>query len=138
MLDGTLELGVDVLMVQEVIRFQAMTPVPLAPPAVRGLINLRGQIVTAVDLRTRFDLPRAARSDRPPTNVVVKADEGAIALLVDEIGDVVEVGDDTFESPPDTVAGPPATSSAGVHKLEGRLLLVLDAHRALDVRSHAA
>src|SRR5271155_5955089 len=80
--------GLDVLKVQEIIRYQEMTRVPLAPPVVRGLINLRGQIVTALDLRRRLEL-----SDRPPgqfpLNVVVQADAGAGSQLVDDIGAVV-------------------------------------------------
>ena len=78
-------LGVDVLKVREVIRYQEMTRVPIAPPMVRGLINLRGQIITAIDLRRRFELV-----DRPdgelPMNVVLRTDDGAVSLLVDEIG----------------------------------------------------
>src|SRR5215471_19097163 len=93
--------GLDVLKVQEVIRYQEMTRVPLAPPVVRGLINLRGQIVTAIDLRRRLEL-----TDRPadqlPLNVVVQTDDGAFSLLVDEIGDVVKVREQLFERPPDT------------------------------------
>ena len=78
--------GIDVLKVQEIIRYQEMTRVPLAPPVVRGLINLRGQIVTAIDLRRRLELPE--RTDgQLPVNVVVKTDDGAVSLLVDEIGD---------------------------------------------------
>src|SRR5947209_10999500 len=88
--------GVDVLKVQEIIRYQEMTRVPLAHPVVRGLINLRGQIVTAIDLRRRLDLP-----DRPPdqlpVNVVVKTDDGAVSLLVDEIGDVLDVAAELFD-----------------------------------------
>src|SRR3954470_3351353 len=80
--------GLDVLKVQEIIRSQEMTRVPLAHPVVRGLINLRGQIVTAIDLRRRLDMP-----DRPatmqPVNVVVQTDDGAVSLLVDEIGNVL-------------------------------------------------
>ena len=80
--------GVDVRHVQEVIRYQEMTRVPLAPAMVQGLINLRGQIVTAIDLRRRLELaPRPA--DQLPMNVVVRTDDGAVSLLVDEIGDVV-------------------------------------------------
>src|SRR5208282_5950696 len=82
--------GLDVLKVQEIIRYQEMTRVPLAPPVVRGLINLRGQIVTAIDLRRRLEM-----NDRPkdqlPVNVVVHTDDGAVSLLVDEIGDVLSV-----------------------------------------------
>ena len=94
--------GVDAQTVQEVIRYQEMTRVPKAPPSVSGLINLRGQIVTAIDLRTRLGLkPRAA--GKLPMNVVVRSDDGAVSLLVDQIGDVIEVDADNFETPPDTL-----------------------------------
>ena len=75
---------------QEVIRHQAMTRVPLAPKLIGGLINLRGQIVTAIDLRLRLGLPER-RPGQLPMNVVVRSEDGAVSLLVDEIGDVLEV-----------------------------------------------
>src|SRR5687767_14277143 len=103
-LNGTY-FGIDVLQVQEVIRFQEMTRVPLAPAVVRGLINLRGQIVTALDLRRRLDMPDRP-NDRQPVNVVVSTDDGAVSLLVDEIGDVLRVSETAFEPPPDTLRGP--------------------------------
>lgn len=87
-LDG-LFLGVDVRKVQEVIRYQEMTRVPLAASVIQGLINLRGQIVTAVDLRRRLELNERP-ADQHPMNVVVRTEEGAVSLLVDEIGDVIE------------------------------------------------
>jgi len=93
-----------VLKVQEVIRYQGMTRVPLAPAMIQGLINLRGQIVTAIDLRRRLELaPREA--DQLPMNVVVRGDDGAVSLLVDEIGDVVEIQEDIYERPPETLKG---------------------------------
>src|SRR5579862_1935687 len=95
--------GVGVEKVQEVIRYQEMTRVPLAPSAVKGLINLRGQIVTAVDLRIRLGLPERPKADLP-MNVVIRHDDGAVSLLVDEIGDVLEVEEENFESPPDTLS----------------------------------
>src|SRR6202041_4053067 len=80
--------GVELKAVQEVIRSLNMTKVPLAPRVVNGLINLRGQIVTAVDLRKRLELgPR--RADTLAMNVVVRSEDGPVSLLVDEIGDVV-------------------------------------------------
>jgi purine-binding chemotaxis protein CheW len=122
--------GLDVLQVQEVIRYQEMTRVPLAPPVVRGLINLRGQIVTAIDLRRRLELP-----DRPagqlPVNVVVKTDDGAVSLLVDEIGDVLEVSERQFERPPETLRGTARDLIRGAYKLPDRLLLILDTERAV-------
>ncbi len=123
--------GVKVLQVQEVIRSQIMTVVPQASSMVRGLINLRGQIVTAIDLRRRLDL--ADRENWEPMNVVIQTDEGAISLLVDEIGDVLEVSDDVLESPPSTIQGKVKEVITGVYKLEGRLLLVLDTAKAISV-----
>src|SRR3954464_4816791 len=87
--------GLDVLKVQEIIRYQEMTRVPLAPPVVRGLINLRGQIVTAIDLRRRLELAERP-ADHLPVNVVVHTEDGAVSLLVDEIGDVLEVPEAAF------------------------------------------
>jgi purine-binding chemotaxis protein CheW len=124
--------GVEVLTVQEVIRHQRMTPVPLAPDVVSGLINLRGQVVTAIDLRRRLGLPDRA-ADVLPMNVVVRTAEGPVSLLVDEIGDVLQVDDSQFEPPPETLDGASAELITGVYKLEHRLLLVLDIDKALQV-----
>ena len=118
-------LGVNVLDVQEVIKFQSMTLVPLASRVVSGLINLRGQIVTAIDLRRRLELDDREEGI-PPMNVVVRTDHGLVSLLVDDIGDVLEVSDDTFEPPPPTMKGVARELISGVHKLDGHLLLLLD------------
>jgi purine-binding chemotaxis protein CheW len=127
--DG-LFLGVEVRQVQEVIRFQEITRVPLAPRSVRGLINLRGQIVTALDMRRRLDL-----TDRPadarPMNVVVHTDTGTVSLLVDEIDDVLEISEDAFERLPETLHGAHRELFRGAFKLEDRLLLVLDPERVV-------
>ena len=124
--------GVEVLNIQEVLRYQQMTRVPLAPATVQGLINLRGQIVTAIDLRHRLELPARA-SGVLPMNVVVRSEDGAIRLLVDEIGDVVEIEDDVFESPPETLRGVARDLIKGVYKLKERLLLVLDTERTVNL-----
>jgi purine-binding chemotaxis protein CheW len=124
-------LGVPVQQVQEVIRYQEMTRVPLMPPVIRGLINLRGQIVMAVDLRRRFSM-----EDRPatqlPMNVVVRSDDGAVSFLVDEIGDVIEVDEQCFEPALETMQGKTRELVRGVYKLQERLMLVLDSERAMD------
>ena len=124
--------GVELKGVQEVIRSLNMTKVPLAPEVVSGLINLRGQIVTAVDLRQRLEL-----DPRPPDtlamNVVVRSEDGAVSLLVDEIGDVVEVEERTFEPPPETLRGSVRTVILGIHKLDDRLLHVLDIEKACQM-----
>ncbi|HYT90044.1 MAG TPA: chemotaxis protein CheW [Gemmataceae bacterium] len=123
--------GLDVLVVQEIIRCQQMTRVPLAPPVVRGLINLRGQIVTAIDLRRRLEFPDR-RPDELPVNIVVRTDDGAVSLLVDEIGDVLEVSGQLFERPPETLRGIARELIRGVYKLNDRLLLILDTERTVD------
>lgn len=124
--------GVEVERVQEVLRYQDMTSVPLANNVVEGLINLRGQIVTAVDMRKRLELPDRA-DDKLPMNVVLRIDGGAVSLLVDEIGDVLEVDDDVFEAPPETLTGVARELITGAYKLDDALLLVLDADKALDL-----
>jgi len=124
--------GVEVLKVQEVIRYQGMTRVPLAPTMIQGLINLRGQIVTAIDLRRRLELaPR--ETDELPMNVVVRSDDGAVSLLVDEIGDVVEIQDDIYERPPETLKGVARELVQGVYKLKERLLLILDTEKTVNL-----
>ena len=124
--------GIDVLKVQEIIRYQEMTRVPLAPPVVRGLINLRGQIVTAIDLRRRLEL-EARPDDQLPVNVIVRTDDGAVSLLVDKIGDVLDVEESLFEPPPETLRGTPRELIRGAYKLNDRLMLLLDIDKALHV-----
>jgi purine-binding chemotaxis protein CheW len=133
---GGLLHGVEVLQVQEVIRYQEMTRVPLAPTEVRGLINLRGQIVTAIDLRRRLGLPGRAEHEQP-MNVVVRTTDGVISLLVDEIGDVVDVAESVFEPAPETLTGAARELVTGVYKLPGRLLLVLDVERTVQIAHEA-
>jgi purine-binding chemotaxis protein CheW len=127
-------LGVDAEIVQEVIRYQAMTSVPRAPESVTGLINLRGQIVTAIDLRTRLGCtPRPA--EKLPMNVVVRGDDGAVSLLVDQIGDVIEVSESQFELPPETLSDATRCLVKGAYKLDGALLLLLNWEVAIQVNS---
>ncbi len=124
--------GVELKGVQEVMRSLGMTRVPLAPQEVSGLINLRGQIVTAVDLRRRLELEAAPAGARV-MNVVVRSEDGAVSLLVDEIGDVVEVDENSFEPPPETLRGSVRTIILGVHKLNDRLMHVLDIEKACQM-----
>lgn len=126
--------GIDVLNVQEVLRHQELTCVPLAPGVVKGLINLRGQIVTAVDMRGRLGLP--ARADEETAmNMVVRVQEGAVSLLVDEIGDVLEVEESAYEKPPDNLDPAARELIQGVFKLKGRLLLILDTEKTVEIAS---
>jgi purine-binding chemotaxis protein CheW len=124
--------GIPVAAVQEVIRYQQMTRVPLAPPSIGGLINLRGQVITAIDLRHRLGLPPRPEGALP-VNVVVRTQDGAVSLLVDRIDEVVHASSDDFEAPPDTLTGQGRQLVLGAYKLPGHLLLALDVPRAVDV-----
>lgn len=124
--------AVDVLQVQEVLRCQEMTPVPLAPAVIEGLINLRGQIVTAIDMRRRLSLPPRSKEDTS-MNVVVRTDDGVVSLLVDDIGDVVQVHADSFERPPENLDPAIRELVPGIHKLKDQLLLVLDTAQTLSL-----
>lgn len=125
-------LGVEVEKVQEILNVQDMTRVPLAPPVIAGLINLRGHIVTAIDLRTRLGFP-----PRPPglwtKSLVVLTMDGPVDLLVDQIGDVIEVLPDLFESAPETLDEQFGSVIDGVYKLKERLLLVLNIDSIVQV-----
>lgn len=123
--------GVEVLRVQEVIRTLDSTRVPLAPEVIAGLINLRGQIVTAIDLRRRLELPPAPAGMRP-MNVVINTSDGAVSLLVDLIGPVITVEENAFEKPPETLTGTARDLILGTYKLKDRLLLPLDIDRVIQ------
>ena len=127
---GRMLFGVDVAHVQEVLRYQEITPVPLAAPSVRGLINLRGQIVTAVDLRRR--LGTAVPVDDEPLNIVVRVGDRNVSLLVDAIGDVITT-DAAVDAPPSTAAGAVLDAICGVVQLADRLMLVLDTARVTEL-----
>lgn len=127
--DGQL-FGMPAAEVLELSRAHALTPVPLAPPTIAGLMNLRGQVVTAVDMRRRMDLrPRPA--DQPPMNVFLRREDVLVSLLVDQVGEVIELGDTTYEPVPDTLRGITRELVRGVHKLPGRLLLLLDPEKVI-------
>ena len=126
-----LHLAVEVTHVQEVIREQPMTRVPCAPPVVRGVMNLRGQIVTALDLRQRIGLPEPEVSGSM-MNVVIRTSEGPVSLLVDEICDVLRVDPSRFEPVPETLQGVSRELICGTYKLDDRLLLLLNVESTLS------
>ena len=126
-----LSFGIDVLGVQEVIRQHELTIVPLAPPVVMGLMNLRGQIITTCDLRHRLGLGDHGSAESA-MNVVVRSPGGPVALLVDEIGDVIDVEPSQFEQAPSTLTGPARDLIVGAYKLDDYLLLELDTQRVLS------
>jgi purine-binding chemotaxis protein CheW len=125
--------GVEVNAVQEVLAFSEYTAVPLAPASVAGLFNLRGQVIAAVDLRVRLGMP-AQTLDGPVMNVILRAEGEPVSLLVDRIGDVIEL-DDEIEPLPDTISGPRRDLVLGTLKLEDRLMLALDVARATETES---
>jgi len=122
--------GVEVAEVQEVLSFSEYTSVPLAPPAVGGLFNLRGQVIAAVDLRVQLGLARQALRG-PVMNVILRGDDEPVSLLVDRIGEVVDLDETAFEPPPDTLTGPARKLVVGTFKMDGRLMLALDVNSAV-------
>jgi purine-binding chemotaxis protein CheW len=139
-------LGLEVEKVQEIIRYQNITRVPLAPPAVQGLINLRGQIVPAVNLRRCLNLSESAldsglpsaslnkeSGEQLPLNVVVRMADEVISILVDEVGEVLEIADDCFERSPETLKGKARELIRGAYKLQQQLLLILDTEKVVEV-----
>ncbi len=126
-----MDLGVDVAHVLEVLLGLEMTHVPLAPEAVSGLINLRGRIVTALDLRSRLELP-PRETGETPMNVIVQSGDSVLSLLVDSIGDVEDITDDCLEAPPDTLDPVTRGIVSSVCKLDGRLLLLVEPKAIVD------
>ena len=124
--------GVDVRRVQEVLRKQEMTRIPLAPRYICGLINLRGQIVMAIDLRRCLELGDTPL-DSDAMSLVLRADDGPISFLVDKIHDVVSVDDSLFEPPPPNLRGALRQMIQGSYALPDRLLLALNAETVLSL-----
>ncbi len=124
--------GIDVMSVQEITKMMNATKVPLAPTFVHGLINLRGQIATAVGLRELFDLRDSTRSAEP-MNVVCKGEGMLLSLLVDQIGDVIEVDDSNFETTPETITPSVGRFMQGVYKIPGSLLSIIEVKKIVDV-----
>ena len=124
---GKLTFGVAVEEIREVLRARPMTIVPLSDPVVAGLMNLRGQIVTALDMRARFGLPPREGRERP-LNLVVKMRGGAdvVSLIVDDVGDVIEIDEDRLEEAPTTLRGAVRELTTHVYKAEQGLILCLD------------
>ena len=123
--------GMEVMKVQEITKPLPMTKVPLAPNHVHGLINLRGQIATAIGLRELFGIDVGETSEK--MNVICRVDGLLLALLVDKIGEVIEVGDDEYESPPNTIPGNIRRFMDGVYKVPGSLLSVIDIEKISNV-----
>jgi len=128
--------GIPVLQVQDVIKPQRITRVPLAPPEVAGSLNLRGRIVTALDIRTRLGLPEIAER-KPRMSVVVDHGGELYSLMVDQVGEVLSLSETAFEHNPATLDPRWREVSAGIYRLDAKLLVVLDVARLLDLSSRA-
>ncbi len=122
-------LGIEVSQIQEVLRNTPVTPVPKTPPAISGLVNLRGQIVTAIDLRTLFGIDVDVVADSP-TMLILDSGAQLSSLVVDAVGEVVAVEAADFEEPPDTLRGESRKLIRGAYKLKDRLLLILNVAHA--------
>jgi purine-binding chemotaxis protein CheW len=128
--------GIPVLTVRDILGVQQVTRVPLSPPEVAGSLNLRGRIVTAIDLRRRLGLPPAAEGTKP-MSVVVEAAGEFYSLLVDQVGEVLALDGEAREANPPTLDHRWRSVSLGVYRLQGQLMVVLDVDRVLDLSVEA-
>ena len=128
--------GVPVLGVRDILGEQTITRIPLAPPEIAGSLNLRGRIVTAIDLRRRLKLPPPP-AGTPRMSVVAEQGGELYALLVDQVSEVMSLKSSSFERNPPTLPSSWAAYSTGVYRLDGRLLVVLDVGRLLALAEAA-
>lgn len=126
--------GIPVSDVQEVLQGQFLTRAPLAPPAVAGLMNLRGQIVTTIDVRRVMCVTNDAGPEEK-MNLVIRHEGAEVSLLVDRIGDVVQVDGTRVEQPPETLQGVAREFIRGICQRDDGILLLIDADRMLSDES---
>ena len=130
--------GIPVLQVQDVLGPQRLTRIPLAPAEVAGSLNLRGRIVTAIDVRTRLGLPQRA-DDVKGMSVVVDLGGELYSLLIDQVGEVLSLPKQDFESNPPTLDPSWRDVSKGIYRLKDQLMVVIDVSQLLSFsRAHAA
>jgi purine-binding chemotaxis protein CheW len=128
--------GLPILRVQDVFIPERVTRVPLAPPEIAGVLNLRGCIVTLIDMRDRLGLDKR-QDDGPAMAIGVESRGESYGLLIDSVGEVLKLDDDTREANPINLDPRLARVSAGIHRLEGQLLMVVDVERVLDIGANA-
>ena len=129
--------GIPVLTVQDVLGPQRITRIPLSAPEVAGALNLRGRIVTAIDVRRRLGLPPRA-ADNPGMSVVVDHKGELYSLIVDSVGEVMSLPSDAYERNPSTLDPRWREVSAGIYRLKGKLLVVLEVAHLLEMRRSEA
>ena len=125
--------GIPVLKVQDILSPDRIASIPLAPPEVRGSINLRGRIVTVIDVRVRLGLPANTKGSANAMAVTVEQDHELYTLLVDSIGDVVSLSNELYERNPATLDSRWREFSIGVYRLQKELMVVLDVQRLLNI-----
>jgi purine-binding chemotaxis protein CheW len=130
--------GLPISRVQDVFMPERLTRVPLAPPEIAGVLNLRGRIVTAIDMRCRLGLPLSEAGDRPRMAVGIEYRGESYGLLIDSVGEVLQLAVASREANPVNLDARLARLSAGVHRLDGRLLVVLDVDRVFEMSPAAA
>lgn len=123
--------GIPVLQVQDVLGPQKVTRIPLAPPEVAGALNLRGRIVTTIDVRTRLQINEDEGQDKERMSVVVEHDQALYSLVIDKVGDVLSLKDSDYENNPPTLDPVWRDVSVGIYRLEKELLVILDVPRLL-------
>ncbi|WP_296524406.1 chemotaxis protein CheW [Rhodoplanes sp.] len=124
--------GLPISRVQDVFMLEKLTRVPLSQPEIAGVLNLRGRIVTAIDMRRRLGLPK--REDgKKPMAIGIESKGESYGLLIDSVGEVLKLDENMREPNPVNLDTRLARVSAGVHRLEGQLLVVLDVDRVLDM-----
>ena len=128
-------IGMPILRVQDVFIPEGPTRVPLAPPEIAGVLNLRGRIVTLVDMRRRLGL--TGGGERAPLAIGVELRGESYGLLIDAIGEVLKLDEDTREPNPVNLDARHALVSTGIHRLNDRLLMVLDVDRVLDIAAQS-
>jgi len=128
--------GLPILRVQDVFIPERLTRVPLAPPEVAGVLNLRGRIVTLIDMRRSLGLEARKNEGQPMAIGVERAGE-SYGLLIDSVGEVLKLDNVAREANPVNLDPRLARVSAGIHRLEGQLLIVVDVDRVLDAGSKA-
>lgn len=130
-------LGIPVLSVHDVLNAQSITRIPKAPPSVVGVLNLRGRIVTAVDLRIRLGFEERAEGEKT-MSVVVEHNGDPFSLLVDGVGEVLALSDDKFEKTPVTLDDRLRAVARGIYRLDDGLMVVLDVSSLLEFQDEAA
>ena len=129
--------GLPIDAVLEVLTRRPLTPVPLAAGPVVGLMNLRGNVVTAVDLARRLEVAPDPAAGEGPMNVVIRERDTVVSLVVDRIGEVIGVDEKDFQKPPETLRGSARDLIRGAYRLEDGLLLLLDAAKILDLEGES-